>query len=204
VKRAASQFALLILLAAVIIAGLLVLGFFYHLVQNTSTSKVHSTVLQTTIIHTPTFLGGYPFILGSGNVMENGTAYSYVRINASAIMKGDSFLAYPDLNVGIAGGGVNDNNLSVQITYFGSDYGTTPYWINFSSSIQSLNLVANSSQMGIEGTFARSEFPISGLNGVEYFVQVSNVVGESNEFEYFFYIGNASTPVPVLSHGPPH
>jgi hypothetical protein len=191
-----------LIIVGIILVGTLLFGIVLSVEQSRSTSGIHSIVLKAPITHKPTYLGSYPFILGSGNLLQNGTAYSYVRINASAIEDGDSFVAHPALNVGLAGSGVDEDNFTVKITYHGSAYGSSPYWINFSSFVPLFNTSANSSQIGIEGSYSRTSFPLPGLKGVEYFVQVSNVVGENNEFEYFFYIGNSSTPIPELTHGP--
>jgi len=60
-------------------------------------------VLSAPITHQPTYLGNPAFVLGSGNVVQNGTAYSYVRINASAIGSGDFFTVLPALNIGLGG-----------------------------------------------------------------------------------------------------
>ena len=193
---------ILIATIAVIVIGISLTAFALYVGQAQSTYGV--VALNRPITHAPPFLGNYTFILGSGTVLENGTAYSYVRINASAVKTGDSFLGLPALNVGLAGKGVREDNFTVEITYVGSAFASSPYWINFSVTIPLLNMHGNSSQMGIAGTFLRSTFSLSGFNGAELFTQISNVVGENNEFEYFFYIGNSSTPVPQLTHGPVH
>jgi len=134
--------------------------------------------------------------------MQNGTAYSYVWINASAIRNGDSFTAFPALNVGLEGGGINESNFTVKITFLGSGYGSSRYWLNFSIFIPILRVSVNSSQIGISSTNSRSSTSLLGSNSVEFFTQISNVVNSNNEFEYFFYIGNATTPAPSLAHGP--
>jgi hypothetical protein len=174
------------------------------LVQRSETVRAFS--LSSPITHKPAYLGSHNFILGSGNVLENGTAYSYIVLNASAISKGDTFVVLPALNVGLSGRGIDENNLTMVVVFSGSSFGEYPYWINFSNYIPSLNLHANFSQAGIEGTFVRSNKTIftSPPTRVLLFNQISNVVGESNEFEYFFYIGNSTTPPPQLTHGPVH
>jgi hypothetical protein len=182
----------LLIFAAIVIAGIWLVGFF--LAQQQSTAPFSPTT------HTPTFLGSYPFILGSGNVLQNGIAYSYVWINASAIKRGDSFTVFPALNVELQGKGINQNNFTAEVIYLGSVYESSPYWLNFSVVIKSLNFSTNPSQAGIGGTY-RSSASLPGLSGVEFFSQISNVVGESGEFEYFFYIGNPNTPIPTLTHG---
>jgi hypothetical protein len=152
------------------------------------------------VIHSPTFPGKILYILGSGNVVQNGSAYSYVRINASAIRSGDSFTVFPAINVPLTG--VNEINFTATITYRGSSLGSSPYWLNFSVIITNFHFTANTSQNGIAENFTRSAFPLPSQNGAEYFSQISNVVNAYNEFEYFFYIGNSSTPSPQLTHGP--
>src|SRR5579871_6324434 len=82
------------------------------------------------ITHAPTFLGEHSFILGSNNVRENGTAYSYVWINASAIKPGDNFAVFPAINVPLPG--IEENNLTALVVFRGSYFGASPYWINFS------------------------------------------------------------------------
>ncbi|MDG6924312.1 MAG: hypothetical protein JRN67_13600, partial [Nitrososphaerota archaeon] len=77
-----------------------------------------------------------------------------------------------------------------------------PYWINFSIDIPVLDTRLYSSH--IEGNFSRYSTSLPGFEGALFFSQISNVVGESSEFEFFFYIGNASTPLPQLTHGPVH
>ena len=152
------------------------------------------------VTHSPTFLGTYPYILGSGNVIQNGTAYSYVRINASAIKYGDSFTVLPAINVPLTG--VNESNFTATIIYRGSSYGSSPFWINFSVALSPLHFTVNTSQGGIAQNFSRSGFPLPSQNGAEFFSQISNVVNAYNEFEYFFYVGNSTTPPPQLTHGP--
>ena len=107
------------------------------------TQKAQVVVLTAPITHQPTYLGNPVFILGSGNVVQNGTAYSYVRINASAITKGDVFTALPTLNVGLKGVGIDDDNFTSGITFTGSAYGTFPYWLNFTMSLPQLNMNAS-------------------------------------------------------------
>jgi hypothetical protein len=160
--------------------------------------------LAAPITHQPTYLGNPSFLLGSGNVMQNGTAYSYVRINATAIVAGDTFVVFPALDVGLKGASVNENNLTAKVTYTGLGFGTSPYWINFSVSLSQLSTRANLSRSGISSNFSRSSFALTHFSGAELFLQLSSVVGETNEFELFFYIGNVSTPVPQLAQGPPH
>lgn len=193
----------LALFAVIVLIGMSLVGVVL-LVESQSALETHSVSLKEPIVHAPTFLGNYQFILGSGNVMQNGSAYSYVWINASALQPGESFVAYPALNVGLAGKGIDGNNFSVTITYEGSIYGSYPYWLNFSVSLPLLTIRINSSQIGIDGTFARTSYPIPGFKGALFYTHISNVVGESNEFEYFFYVGNSSTPFPQLAHGPVH
>ena len=185
-----------------IVIGISLAAFPLYLGQAQTTYRV--VALDNPITHSPPFLGYYSFILGSGVVLENGTAYSYVRINASAVKTGDYFLGLPALNVGLAGKDIGEDNFTVEITYVGTAFASSPYWINFSVAIPLLNMRGNSSQMGITGTFSRSTFSLSGFDGAKLFTQVSNVVGENNTFEYFFYIGNSSTPAPLLTHGPVH
>jgi hypothetical protein len=154
------------------------------------------------VIHSPTFPGKIPYILGSGNVVQNGSAYSYVRINASAIRSGDSFTVLPAINVPLTG--VDESNFTATIIYRGSSFGSSPYRLNFSVVISNFHFTANTSQNGIAGNFTRSAFPLPTQNGAEFFSQISNVVNAYDEFEYFFYVGNSSTPAPQLSHGPVH
>ncbi len=191
----------ILIVEAIVLIGIALGGIIFVLDQTNFDSHSASS---TPITHAPTFFGSYPFILGSGNVIQNGSAYSYVWINASALKRGDSFTTLPALNVDLKGSGINENNFTVKIIYFGSAYGTSPYWLNFSVLISILNMRINSSQIGFEGDFSRSSTSLSGLSAVQFFSQISNVVGENNEFEYFFYIGNASTPVPLLTHAPVH
>ena len=161
----------------------------------------HNVVLPVT--HEPTFLGKYSFILGSGNVVQNGSAYAYVWINASAIKKGANFTAFPAINVPLHN--IEENNLTAAITYGGSTFGSSPYWINFSIVISLLNFSANFSQPNISQNFSRSVFPLSSAQqGAEIFIQISSVVNSFDQFEFFFYVGNSSTPVPELAHGPVH
>jgi hypothetical protein len=152
------------------------------------------------LTHTPAYLGNPQYILGSGYVVQNSSAYSYMRINASAINYGDNFTVYPAINVPLFG--VNENNLTATIIYRGSSFGSSPYWLNFSVIIPAFHFSANSSQRGIASNFTRSAFPLQ--NQEVFFSQISNVVNSNNEFEYFFYIGNSSTPSPQLTHGLVH
>jgi hypothetical protein len=194
----------MILLGAIVLVCVL-LGTFltFYIGGRQSRALPYTVSINSPIIHTPTFAGTYSFILGSGNVVENGTAYSYVRINASDIKKGDSFTAYPALNLGIRASGVDDNNFTVNVVFLGSEAGSYPYWLNFSVLIPSSGVTANLSQIGFS-TFTRKSTELANLGGVWFFSQISDVVNEANEFEYFFYIGNSSTPIPVLTHGPVH
>src|SRR5579872_666488 len=146
---------LVALLAAIaVLAGIIVLEI--------STS---SEVLPIT--HTPTFIGNPVYILGSGSVVQNGSAYSYVRINASAISYGDSFTVYPAINVPLTE--VKENNLTATIIYRGSSFGSSPYWLNFSAMIPVIHFSANSSQSGISSNFMRSAFPLQ--NNALFFSQ---------------------------------
>jgi hypothetical protein len=159
----------------------------------------HNVALPVT--HEPTFQGKHPFILGSGNVFQNGTAYSYVWINASAIKKGTNFTVFPAINVPLRN--TEENNLKATITYWGSTFGSSPYWINFSIVISLLHFSANFSQPNISQNFSRSEFPLdSSQQGAEIFIQISSVVNSFDQFEFFFYVGDSSTPAPELAHGP--
>lgn len=90
-------------------------------------------------------------MLGSGVMLQNNTAYSYVRINASAIaiVTSDVFTGLPALNVGQEGRNVNENNLTVEITYTGSTFGSS------SSSIS----------RGSPRTWFRVEFLPNGYRG---------------------------------------
>jgi hypothetical protein len=160
--------------------------------------------INAPITHSPTFLGSYSFVLGGKNLFQNDTAYSYVWINASAIRRGDSFTVFPALNVGLKGQGMNENNFTVKIVYSGSNFGSSPYWLNFSVFISAPRMNVNSSQLGFSSTLARSNVSVPGSNGAEFFTQISDVVNSYDEFEYFFYIGNVTTPVPDLTHGPVH
>ncbi|MFI5421928.1 MAG: hypothetical protein ACHQ1H_13245, partial [Nitrososphaerales archaeon] len=99
------------------------------------------------VTHEPTFLGKHPFILGSGNVFQNGSAYSYVWINASAIKKGANFTVFPAINIPLYD--TDENNLTATITYEGTTFGSSPYWINFSIVISLLHFSANFSQTNI-------------------------------------------------------
>jgi hypothetical protein len=168
------------------------------------TQEKQVVALTAPITHQPTYLANPVFILGSGNVVQNRTAYSYVRINASAIYKADFFTVLPALNIGLKGGSLNENNLTAEVTYTGSSFGASPYWINFSVSLPELGTVANLSQLGVAGNFSRTFVSLPHFGNAEFFLQVSNVVGENNEYELFFYIGNSTIPVPQLAHGPPH
>jgi hypothetical protein len=168
------------------------------------TQEEQVVVLTAPITHQPTYLGNPVFILGSGNVVQNWTAFSYVRINASAIYKDDFFTVLPALNIGLRGDNLNENNLTVEVTYMGSIFGASPYWINFSVALPELGTGADLSQLGVAGNFSRTSVALPHFSDAEFFLQVSNVVGENDEFELFFYIGNSSTPVPQLAHGPPH
>jgi hypothetical protein len=156
------------------------------------------------ITHKPTYFGTYQFIIGSGNVLQNGTAYSYVVLNATSLKAGDRFGVYPALNAALTGKGIDESNFTVWVTYLGSSFGADPYWINFSVAIPALGFAANSSQLGVEGTSMRSAAPLPGEGNAQFFSQVSGVVNEYGAFEYFFYVGNSSTPAPQLAHGPPH
>ncbi|MDG6996470.1 MAG: hypothetical protein JRN52_11155 [Nitrososphaerota archaeon] len=189
-------------IAGIILVGILLGGLIIYIEQGRIAPNTHTAPLSVPITHKPVFQGNYPFILGSGNVMQNGSAYSYVWINASALEEGDSFVAFPALNVGLKGNGLDENNFAVNITYTGSEYGAYPYWINFSIYIPVLNARLYSSY--IEGNFSRSSGSLPGFEGALFFSQISNVVGDSSEFEFFFYIGNSSTPLPQLTHGPVH
>lgn len=192
-----------LVLASIILIAISFGGLVAYVIEEQLTSpSVQMVELKAPITHAPTFLGSYPFILGYGNLLQNGTVYSYVWINASAIRSGDSFTAFPVLNVGLRGNGIDENNFTVQIIYFGSAFGLSPYWLNFSVLIPALHMTANSSQIGFSGPFSRSSYSILGSNGAEFFSQISNVVNSYNEFEYFFYIGNSTTPMPKLTHGP--
>ncbi|MDA4129605.1 MAG: hypothetical protein OK457_02430 [Thaumarchaeota archaeon] len=194
-KRSAgrSPVSILIVLAAVVLVGFLVYFEFQNGVPHT----------QLPITHSPTFLGNYPFILGSGNVQQNGSAYSYIWINASAIKSGDNITVFPAINVDLRG--INENNFTAKITYLGSRFGSTPYWINFSFSIPVLNISTKSSQLGISSNFTRTSVSFgSTQNGAEFFTQISAVVNAPDEFECFFYVGNSSTLAPHLAHGPVH
>jgi len=190
----------LIALIAISLCGFIA----YVFVDQLSFSGYQIVKLNDPITHTPSFLGNYSFILGGKNLLQNGSAYSYVWINASAIERGDSFTAFPALNVGIQGNGINENNFTVKILYSGTSFGTSPYWLNFSIFIPDQKITINSSQLGFSGSFSRSNFSVPGSNGAEFFTQISNVVNSNDEFEFFFYIGNATTPVPDLTHGPVH
>ena len=192
------------IVAVIVLIGVSLVGVGIVLSLDQAYFGSHSTIPSAPITHAPTFIGSYPFILGSGNVIQNGSAYSYVWINASALKRGDSFTALPALNVKLERNGINENNFTVKVVYFGSDYGSSPYWLNFSVVIPILNIWTNSSQIGFEGNFSRSSTLLSGFSGVQLFSQISNVVGENNEFEYFFYVGNSSTPVPLLTHASVH
>jgi len=163
---------------------------------------VQAVQLGAPITHSPTYLGNESYILGGKNLFQNGTAYSYVWINATALKAGDSFAGYPALNLGFKGNGINENNLTAIITYTGSTFGSSPYWINFSVQIPILHLWVNSSQIGFADNFSRSSEAIKGMGYAEFFTQMSIVVNSNNEFEYFFYIGNSTTPTPKLAHGP--
>ncbi len=199
---------------SIIVGGIIVIvitlgGFAFYLevniqapVQFVSDSVI---TLSYPIIHKPTFFGNYSFILGSGVVVENRSAYSYVWINASSLRSGDSFIALPALYVGLVGTNLNENSFTIKVLFTGSNYGALKYWINFSSSIPPLGSWANLSQIGFS-SFARTNASLSGFKGAAlFFSQISNVVGEGDsEFEYFFYVGNSSTPVPILAHGPVH
>ncbi len=167
------------------------------------TQEGQVVALSAPITHQPTYLGNPVFILGSGNVVQNGTAYSYVSINASSINKGDFFTVLPALNIGL-GDNLDENNLTAGVTYTGSSSGASPYWLNFSVSLSELGTTANLSQLGVTSNFSRTSVALPHFRNAEIFLQISNVVGENNEFELFFYIGNSSTPVPQLEHGPPH
>jgi hypothetical protein len=194
-----------LVLASIFLIAISVGGLVAYVVEDQlSPLNVQVVEISNPITHTPTFLGSYPFILGGGNLLQNGTAYSYVRINASALKRGDSFAAFPALNVGLEGKGINENNFTVEIIYVGSLFGSSPDWLNFSVMIPVLRMSVNSSQIGISGSFSRSNVSVPGSNGAEFFVQISNVVNSYNEFEYFFYIGNSTIPIPKLTHGPVH
>jgi len=158
---------------------------------------IRATPLESPIAHEPPITGSYPFVLGSGNVFQNDSAYSYVRLNSTSLYPGVSFMTLPSLNVGISG--VDLSNLTAIMTYTGSSFGANPYWINFSIALPELGVsMMTSHQLNF---FARSNATI--LKNVDFFTQVSNVVGVGNEeFEFFFYMGSSSTPVPVLTHGP--
>jgi hypothetical protein len=199
IKRRRLVFALIVLIA-ISLSGFIA----FIIVDQFSLSGFQIDEPNTPITHTPSFLGNYPFILGGKNLLQNGTAYSYVWINASAIERGDSFTAFPALNVGLQGKGINENNFTVKILYAGTSFGSPLYWLNFSIYIPVLRITVNSSQLGFSGVFPRSGVSLAGLNGAEFFTQISNVVNSNDEFEYFFYIGNATTPVPDLAHGPVH
>jgi hypothetical protein len=192
------------MLPLVVLIILTVIGVGLGLWQNELAGKYGVVELETPVVHEPPYLGNYSFIVGSGTLLQNGSAYSYVRINASALQSGQNFLALPALNIGLVGKGVNEHNFTIDVTYTGSVFPSSPYWINFSLAIPELQARYNTSQMGVAATFNRSSFSIPDLNGAQLFAQVSSVVGEYNEFEYFYYIGNSSTPVPVLAHGPVH
>jgi hypothetical protein len=187
------------MLVLVVLLGISLVAYGLYLTQDEQV-----VASSAPITHQPTYLGNPVFILGSGNVVQNGTAYSYVRINASAIVKGDFFIVLPALNIGLRGDNLNENNLTAEITYTGSIFGASPYWINFSVALPELGTEASLSQLGVAGNFSRTSFNLPHFENDEFFLQISNVVGENDEFELFFYIGNSSTPVPQLVHGPPH
>ncbi len=201
-RRSAIERRRLVFVSIVLIALSLVVFVAYFIGAQSTLSGIQAIQLNAPITHTPTFLGSYTFILGGKNLFQNGTAYSYVWINASAIERGDIFTAFPALNVGLLGKGINENNFTVEIIYFGSTFGSSPYWLNFSVLIPVLHLSTNSSQIGFSGNFSRSNISIPDSNGAEFFSQISNVVNSYDEFEFFFYIGNSTTPVPALAHGP--
>jgi hypothetical protein len=186
-----------VIVVAVALASVIV---FIYEIQNAGPD---GSAVSLPIIHSPTFLGEYPYILGSGNVVQNGSAYSYVRINASAIRYGDSFTVFPAINVPLWG--IDEGNFTTTIIYRGSSFGSSLFWLNFSAVLSIFDFSANTSQSGISANFTRSAFllPVS-QKGAEFFSQISNVVNSNDEFEYFFYIGNSSIPSPQLSHGPVH
>jgi hypothetical protein len=168
-------------------------------------ATLHQQSLDLPITHKPTYIGAYPFIIGSGVLFQAGFAYSYVVINSSMIRRGDSFLALPALNALVEGGPgiVDNNNFTVQVHYYGSNYPST-LWINFSIVIPQLGVWTNSSQKGIGGEGARSSAQFGVADKVDIFSQIAPVINEYMEFEFYFYVGNSSTPVPTLTLGPPN
>ena len=182
------------------------LGAFFAYLEQTTMSTSYFAVLElnSPITHTPSYLGIHSFILGSGNVVQNG-AYSYVWINASELKEGDSFFVYPALNIGLIGPDIDQSNFTLEVIYFGSMYGASPYWLNFSIIIPPSGIRFNSSQIGIQGGLhPRTGVSLPDFRGAELFTQISNVVETSNQFEFFSYIGNSSTPSPQLTHTPVH
>ena len=167
-------------------------------------STLRTGSLELPIVHKPPYVGNYPFLVGSGVATQMGYVYSYVVINSTEIRRGDSFLALPSLNALIGGGpGIVDNsNFTAKVVYYGSNYPSN-LWINFSIVVPSLGVWANSSQRGIGGEGARSSAELGESGGVDIFSQIAPVLEENSEFEFYFYVGNSSTPIPTLTVGPP-
>ena len=183
------------LIAVIVCFAAIALALF---LENQSSLQVLS--LTAPIEHDPPFLGNYGFIVHSGILAQGGYAYSYVVIDSNSIHSGDSFLALPALNVELRGDGLNDQNLTMSIFYSGSP-NTVP-WINFTLKIPKLNVDWGFAHYGKGGE--RSYTSVNNLgNRAELFAQTSVVVDTNSWFEFYYYIGNSSTPAPVLSTGPP-
>lgn len=101
----------------------LVAASYYEELGEAASARYSVVPLHLPIVHMPTYLGSYPFILGSGNLLENGSAYSYVWINASALKVGDSFVVLPALNIGlVVPSEIHENNFTLRVVYTGSPY----------------------------------------------------------------------------------
>jgi len=167
-------------------------------VENQSSLRVQS--LGAPIQPNPPFVGTYSFIVHSGVLDQNGYAYSYVAIDSNSIRQGDSFLGLPALNVAIESGGVRVNNLTMTVSFTGSPNAVP--WINFSIVISKPKLDWNFSHLGIGGQRSSTSIDNLGKNA-EIFAQTSPVINENSWFEFYYYIGNSSTPAPALTSGPP-
>ena len=187
-----------LVLAAVVFA--LVLSVSAAIVSIESQDTIRVTSLASPIEHDPPFLGSHSFIVHYGVLVQDGYAYSYVVIDSTTLRDGDFFVALPSLNVGLAGDYVYENNLTMRVVFHGSPSAVP--WINFSLSIPTLKFDWNYSHLGKGGD--RSSLSIDGLGGrAEVFAQTAYVVDVGSWFEFYFYIGNSSTPAPSLTQGPP-
>src|SRR5579875_3508040 len=82
----------------------LVAASYYEEFGEAASARYSVVPLHLPIVHMPTYLGSYPFILGSGNVL-------------------DSFVVLPALNIGlVVPSEIHENNFTLRIVYTGSPY----------------------------------------------------------------------------------